>query len=90
MTLARRDLPMPKSGTWQDAILTADDVMRRVAEMIPLIMIEGHFSRARNCLAIFDRSSAPKSRSRPGTREVITRRRRRAYLPDAVATSLTC
>jgi len=54
MTAARLDLPYAEIRDMASRLLTADDVLPGVAEMIPLIMIECPFSEGNKLLALFE------------------------------------
>jgi urease subunit gamma/beta len=54
MTAARRDIPYQEIRDLAGRLLTTDDVMPGVAEMIPLIMIECPFLEGTKLLAVFD------------------------------------
>jgi urease subunit gamma/beta len=74
MTAARRDLPYAEIRDMASRLLTTDDVLPGVAEMIPLIMIECPFSEGNKLLALFapigPGENAEESGPVPG--EVIT------------------
>jgi len=53
MTAARRDLPYAEIRDMACRLLTTDDVLPGVGEMIPLIMIECPFSEGNKLLALF-------------------------------------
>jgi urease subunit gamma/beta len=54
MTAARRDIPIEEIRDMAGRLLSTDDVMPGVAEMIPLIYIEGAFAEGTKVVAIFE------------------------------------
>jgi urease subunit gamma/beta len=54
LTAARRDMPYAEIRDMAGRLLSTDDVMPGVAEMIPLICVEGGFAEGTKLLAIFD------------------------------------
>jgi urease subunit gamma/beta len=54
LTAARRDLPYPEVRDLAGRLLSTDDVMPGVMEMIPLICIEAGFAEGTKLIAIFD------------------------------------
>src|SRR5262249_44918672 len=74
MTAARRDLPYQEIRDLAGRLLTTDDVMSGVADMIPLIMIECPFSEGTKLLAVFDPigPGAKVESAEPVPGEVIT------------------
>jgi urease subunit gamma/beta len=54
MTAARRDMPHDEIRDMAGRLLSTDDVMPGVAEMIPLIYIEAAFAEGTKVVAIFD------------------------------------
>jgi len=54
MTAARRDMPYDEIRDMAGRLLSADDVMPGVAEMIPLIYIEAPFAEGTKLVAVFE------------------------------------
>lgn len=54
LTAARRDLPYAEIRDLAGRLLSTDDVMPGVAEMIPLICLEAGFAEGTKLIAIFD------------------------------------
>jgi urease subunit gamma/beta len=54
LTAARRDVPYEEIRDMAGRLLTTDDVMPGVAEMIPLILTEGGFAEGTKMIAIFE------------------------------------
>lgn len=54
LTAARRDMPYEDIRDMAGRLLTTDDVEPGVAEMIPLVCVEGHFAEGTKLLAIFE------------------------------------
>jgi urease subunit gamma/beta len=89
MTAARRDLPYAEIRDMASRLLTADDVLPGVAEMIPLIMIECPFSEGNKLLALFEPIAAGDTAgSEPVPGEVITQAGNIEMFADAKGVSI--
>ncbi|HEU0223367.1 MAG TPA: urease subunit gamma [Paracoccaceae bacterium] len=61
MTAARRDLPYEETRNLAGRLLSTDDVMPGVAEMIPLLYVECAFAEGTKVMAVQSASAIPIS-----------------------------